>query len=195
MWRLLLLINLFALSAYAATESADDYFNYGAQDYIFGDKKKATSDIVTGLQLYPKDPKLNGVFRLLQRPEQKPPPQSKNSKSDNKNQDQKDQQGKQNQKNGQSQQSDQQKKDQEKAKQDQAKKDEEKKKQQQAQASPSDQHDKDGDKDQQAAMAQAMMSPEEARQLLDSQAENEKVLIFAPSNQPASTLSARTKDW
>jgi hypothetical protein len=39
------------------------------------------------------------------------------------------------------------------------------------------------------------MSPEEAKQLLDSQQENEKILIFAPSNQPVSTLAGKIKDW
>jgi hypothetical protein len=172
-----------------AAETADDYFNYGAQDYIFGEKEKAKTQILTGLQQYPQDPKLNGVIRLLQRKEQPPPPNQSKPKNGEKGekQDQKDQSG----------QSAQQKKDQDKEKQDQAKKDKEQKEkekeQKEAQANPSDKRDKNPENGEQ--MAEATMSPQEARQLLDAQQDNEKILIFAPSNQPAATLSAKIKDW
>jgi hypothetical protein len=158
-----LLINLLVLPACVIAESADDYFNYGAQDYIFGEKDKAKTQILNGLRVYPSDPKLNGVIRLLRRPEQKPPPQQKPSKSDEK-------------------------KDQDKQKQDKQKQE------QQAKAEkPSDKRDKEPEKAEE--MAQQTMSPQEARQLLDSQQENEKVLIFAPSNQPITSVTGKIKDW
>jgi Ca-activated chloride channel family protein len=109
--------------------------------------------------------------------------------------DQKDQQqqsAKQDQK--QDQKSEQQKKDQEKAQQQQAKKDQEKK-DQQAQANPSDQRDKGEQKNDNTAMAQVQMSPQEARQLLDAQQDDEKVLIFTPDNQPIKPQPGKFKDW
>jgi hypothetical protein len=170
----MLLINFVLLPiCVVATETADDYFNYGAQDYIFGEKEKAMKQVVTGLQLYPQDPKLNSVIRLLKRP---PPPPQKNNKP---------KKGDQREKN-----------DQQNSKQDQAKNDKqkEKNKQQQAQqAKPSDKQEKNPENVEASAADQ--MSPEEAKQLLDSQQENEKILIFAPSNQPVSTLAGKIKDW
>ncbi len=132
--------------------------------------------------------------------------QQQNQKQDKKdNKDQKDQKNQQNQNQKdqkdqkgdqqKSQQADQKKKDEEKAKQEQAKKDEKEKQQQQAQAKSSDKADKNAEKEEQAAMAEAKMSPQEARQLLESQQDNEKVLIFAPDNQPVSNPSVKIKDW
>jgi Ca-activated chloride channel family protein len=124
----------------------------------------------------------------------------KQDQKDNKDQkDQKDQKGgQQDQKNDQqqSQQADQKKKDEEKAKQEQAKKEGDKDKQQeQAQANSSDKRDKDAEKGEPTAMAEANMSPQEARQLLESQQDNEKVLIFAPENKPINNPSGKIKDW
>ena len=124
----------------------------------------------------------------------------KQDQKDNKDQkDQKDQKGgQQDQKNDQqqSQQADQKKKDEEKAKQEQAKKEGDKDKQQeQAKANSSDKRDKDAEKGEPTAMAEANMSPQEARQLLESQQDNEKVLIFAPENKPINNPSGKIKDW
>jgi Ca-activated chloride channel family protein len=105
------------------------------------------------------------------------------------NQDQKDQ--KQQQKKDQK--SDQQKKDEEKARQEQAKKDKEKK-EQQAQANQADQKDKQDQTPEQAA-AELHMSPQEARQLLDSLKDDSKVLLFTPSNQPVHIQPGRFKNW
>ncbi len=132
----------------------------------------------------------------------------KQDKKDNKDQkdkkDQKNQQSKQDQKDQKDQkgdqqhqqQSDQKKKEEEKAKQEQAKKDGDKEKQQeQAQANSSDKQDKDAEKGEPTAMEQGKMSPQEARQLLESQQDNEKVMIFAPDNQPAQNQPGKFKDW
>jgi outer membrane biosynthesis protein TonB len=192
-WRILLLVNLLVAPIRAIAQSADEYFHHGAQYYIFGEKDKAKTEILTGLQMYPTDPKLNAVAQLLKKKESQE--DQKNSKKDQKQQNQKDQQqqsGKQDQK--QDQKSEQQKKDQEKAQQEQAKKDQEKK-DQQAQANPSDQRDKGEQKNDNTAMAQVQMSPQEARQLLDAQQNDEKVLIFTPDNQPIKPQPGKFKDW
>jgi Ca-activated chloride channel homolog len=147
--------------------------------------------------------------QLKQQQQQQQQQNQKQDQKDNKDQkDQKNQQGKQDKKdqkdqkdqNGdqqqQSQQGDQKKKDEEKAKQEQAKKEGDKEKQQQqAQANSAEKGDKDTEKGEATAMAEAKMSPQEARQLLDSQQDNEKVLIFAPENQPVQNQPGKFKDW
>jgi Ca-activated chloride channel family protein len=120
----------------------------------------------------------------------------KNDK-DQQNQDQKDQKdqqqqnsAKQDQKNGQ----DKKKQEEEKKKQqEQAKKDQEKK-EQQAQAKEGEQKDKSQEEAQQAVAA-GQMTPEEARQLLSEQKDDEKALIFSPENQPVKTQTGKIKDW
>ncbi|HEY3855921.1 MAG TPA: VWA domain-containing protein [Verrucomicrobiae bacterium] len=122
--------------------------------------------------------------------------QNQQNKQDQKNQkDQKDQQDKK-QDQQKSQQADQKQKDEEKAKE-QAKNqgDKDKDKQQQKTSGGKDKDDqKPGDEEQQAG-AEAAMSPQEARQLLESQQDKEKVLIFAPDNQTAKPQPGKFKDW
>ncbi len=108
--------------------------------------------------------------------------QQQSSKQDEKKDQKQDQQGK----------SDQQKKDEEKARQEQAKKDQEKKQQQ---AQQGEQNDKGQENGEPTAMAAARMTPQEARQLLEAQKDDEKVLIFAPENQPVKTQAGKIKDW
>jgi len=178
-WSFLLILSLFAAPLWAIGQTADDYFHKGAQYYIFNEKEKATKEIYTGLQTYPTDPKLNAVAKLLQKKDQK----------DQKNQNQQQQQQQQQQ----DQKSAQQKKDEEKARQEQAKKDQEKK-EQQAQANPNEEKDKQDETAGQAA-AELRMSPQEARQLLDSMKDDSKVLLFAPTNQPTHPQRGKFKDW
>jgi Ca-activated chloride channel family protein len=100
-----------------------------------------------------------------------------------------DQQKGQNQKSGQ----DNKKQEEQKQQQEQAKKDKEKQKQEAA-AKASEQKDKPQEESQQA-MAAGRMTPEEARQLLSEQKDDEKALIFAPENQPVKTQNGKIKDW
>src|SRR5665213_1761849 len=122
-WRFLLILSLVTTPFWAMSQTADDYFHSGAQDYIFGDKKKAATEIYTGLRTFPTDTKLNAVAKLLQRKDPEDQNKSKNNQQDQ--QQKKDQQKQQQQQQGQK--SDQQKKDEEKAQQEKAKKDQEKK--------------------------------------------------------------------
>ena len=124
--------------------------------------------------------------------QQKQQPQQGKDKKDEKNQqqqpsnqdDKKDQQ--------QAKKSEQQKKDEEKARQEQARKDQEKKQQQAQQGEPGDQ---DQDKGEASAMAQGQMTPQEARQLLEAEKEDEKILIFKPENHPLKPQPGKFKDW
>jgi Ca-activated chloride channel homolog len=103
--------------------------------------------------------------------------QDKKKDQDQKQSSKQDQNQKQQQDQQQQKKSDEQKKDEEKARQEQAQKDQEEK-QQEAQ-----QGDNSKEQGEQTAMAQSRMTPEEARQLLEQQKDDEKVLIFAPENK------------
>jgi len=121
----------------------------------------------------------------------------KDQKDQQKQQDQQQQQSEnqksqQNQPQQQDQKSAQQKKDEEKARQEQAKKDQEKKEQQ---ANPAGQKDKKDENAEAAAEAQQRMSLQEARQLLDEQKDDAKMLLFSPENQPDKTPPRKFKDW
>jgi Ca-activated chloride channel family protein len=130
--------------------------------------------------------------------------QNQQNQQQQQNQEQKDQenqqqqQAKNEQNQGQGQKSDEQKKQEEEQKrqqQEQAKKDQEKKEQQEAQqAKEGEQKDKSQEEAQEAAAA-GQMTPDEARQLLSEQKDDEKALIFAPENQPVTTQSGKIKDW
>jgi Ca-activated chloride channel family protein len=124
--------------------------------------------------------------------------QQNQDQKDQKDQQQQQNSAKQDQKNGQEKKSDQQKKEEEKKRQqEQAQKDKDKEKQEQeAQAKAGEQKEKSPEEAQQAAAAAAgQMSPEEARQLLAEQKDEEKSLIFAPENQPVKTQFGKIKDW
>ena len=119
--------------------------------------------------------------------------QQQQQKQNQNQKDQKDQKQQQHQQQ-QGQKSEQQKKEEEKARQEQARKDQEKK-EQQAQASPGDQKDKQDQNGEQTAAAEARMSPQEARKLLDELKDDSKVLLFSPTNRPVSTQPGKFKDW
>jgi Ca-activated chloride channel family protein len=199
------------------------YYNLGNTEYRLGepvpepDKKEqrwqqAIDSYTQALRLNTNDldAKNNLAYvkhkleELKQQQQQQQKQQNKNQKDQKNNKDQQNRQNQQNQqnqdqKNQQNQQqqdkkSDQQKKDEEKARQEQAKKDQEKK-EQEAQAQEGEKKDKSQQEAQQAAAAPGQMTPQEARQLLDEQKDEEKVLIFAPENQPVTTQSGKIKDW
>src|SRR5712672_956729 len=109
-YRITLSLSLLAVPFCLKAQTADDYFHGGAQSYIHAQKEKAQQEILTGLQKFPQDPKLNGLAALLKK-------QQKEKKEDQK-QDQQSQQDKQDQKQDSSEQ-----------KQDQAKSDEQKQQQ------------------------------------------------------------------
>ena len=123
-----------------------------------------------------------------------------NQQQQQQNQDQKDQKDQKDQQQQQSAKQDQKsgqdkKKEDEQKQQEQAQKDKE---QQEQQANSGEQKDKDKSQEeaqQQAAAATGEMSPDEARQILASQKDDEKALIFAPDNQPVKTQSGKIKDW
>lgn len=122
--------------------------------------------------------------------------QQKQDQKDQQDQDQQQQQAKQDQKNGKDQQSAQEKKqEEEQRKQQQAQAKKDKEKQQQEQQAKASQDEKKDKSQEEAEAAAGRMTPEEARQILASQKDDEKALIFAPDNQPVKTQSGKFKDW
>jgi len=166
---------------------------------------------------------LQFVQKKLEELKQQQQQQQKNKGDKSKDKDQKDQQqqdqkdqnkdnkDKQDQKNSQEQ-KDASKKDQNSEKQQANKSDEEKKKaEQQAQAkkdkekqdkqAQQKQAAKKGDKsdekpeDQMEAAAAGQMTPQQAKQFLDAQKQDEKTLVFAPENKPKKPQTRKFKDW
>jgi Ca-activated chloride channel homolog len=199
------------------------YYNLGNTEYHLGEPlpepdkkeerwKQAIDSYTQALRLNTNDldAKNNLAYvkqRLeeLKQQQQQQKKQNKDQKDqkndkDQQNQDQKDQQqqdsAKQDQKNGQDKKSaqDKQKEEEKKRQQEQAKKDQEKK-EQEAQAKEGEQKDKSPQEAQQAAAVAGQMTPQEARQLLAEQKDDEKALIFAPENQPVKTQTGKIKDW
>ncbi len=119
----------------------------------------------------------------LKQQQQQQQQQQNNQNNDNKNQDQKQQQ--QNQQ-GQDQ----------KQQQQQPGKQGQQNQSDQAKANKKDQQGEESAQDQQTASGTAApMTIQQAQQMLDSQKDNEKVLIFSAQNQPGQTVQRKVKDW
>ena len=189
-------------------QTAEDYFHGGATNYVFGEKEKAKEQIVTGLQSFPSDPKLNQLLALLKKEDeqkQQQQQQQQQQQKNDQNKDQKDQNQKQDsqkkdsdQKKEQNQ-SDEQKKEQEKKKQEAEKKKADQKKQEkkeqqtgdQKKEDPSDQKD---EQEPQQAYAPGQMTPQQARQLLDAQKGDEMIMPVRPQVKPRDA-SKPLRDW
>jgi len=198
-YRILISISLVLGALSVAADTAQDYFHRGAQYYIWSQKQKATNEIFTGLSLFPTDPQLNALAALIKKEEEQRQKQNQeNQQKDPSNQDQKQQnqqqQGQQNQ--------DQQKQDSSKqnqqAKQDQQQQaaqqaEDQEKKQQPAEQPASQQKEQSGETNEQAYAA-GQMTPEQARQLLDAQKGDEKMLSFKPEGKPQDR-SKPIRDW
>jgi Ca-activated chloride channel homolog len=184
--------SLLWLAAYTAqAQSADDFFNGGAQLYISNNIPDALNKVETGLKSYPDDVKLKKLEELLKQQQQQ------QNQQNQQNQQQQNQQNKQNQsqqnKNSQSQQSQsQQQQNQQKQSQQNQQNSQQQQQNQQQQAQQENGQNKQN-ATQQAAQAQAM-TPEEAKRLLDAQKGNEQVLRYQPKGQPQNANPA-VKDW
>lgn len=172
-------------------QSADDFFNGGAQFYISNNIPDALNKVETGLKTYPDDVNLKKLEELLKQQQQQ---------QNQQNQQQQNQQNKQNQqqnKNSQSQQSQSQQQQQQNKQQDQQKQNQQNSQQQQQnqqQQQAQEQNSKNNQNAaQQGAQAQAM-TPEEAKRLLDAQKGNEQILRYQPKGQPQNANPV-VKDW
>jgi outer membrane biosynthesis protein TonB len=179
----------------ASAQNADEFFHGGAQHFLTNNIPGALEVVTNGLQRFPEDEKLQKLYQLLNQQQQQ---QQQNQDQKQQDQDQKDEQKqdqqKQDDKKDQQSKNDQQKKDEEKKQQDAQKKEQEKKDQQQAKSG-----DKSKDKPEEKAgepqqVAAHQMTPQEAKQLLDAQKDDEQVLIFQPQGEPKNRTK-QLKDW
>ena len=174
----------------ANAQTADDFFHGGAQRFLTNNIPGALEVVTNGLQRFPEDEKLKKLNELLNQQQQQnqDQKQQEQDKQDEKKQDQKpDQQKPDDQK-------DQQKKNEDKKQQDAQKKAQENKDQQQAKSgdkSKAKPEEKPGEPQQVAAH---QMTPQEAKQLLDAQKDDEQVLIFQPQGKPKHQTKP-LKDW
>ena len=136
------------------SQTADDYFHGGAQNYIPGRKEQAKAVITTGLSKFPEDPKLKALAGLLKEEEKQEQQQ---------NQNQQDQQ-----------------KDQSQAGKEQDKKDQKPPQSQQQEEQPP----KEGEQAEAARAQAGQMTPQQARQLLDAQKAEEAMIPLKPVERP-----------
>jgi len=181
-----LLISLSLLLAWQAAhaQTAEDFFNSGAQLYISNNIPSALERTESGLKLYPDDVKLKKLEELLKQQQQS---QSQQNQQQQQNQQNQQGQSKQQQKNQQSQPQQQNSSGQQnQQKQNQSG---QQNKQQQNQSG------KKGNEEQQSAEKQGQqMTPEEAKRLLDAQKGNEQILQWKPPGKPENQ-NRPVKDW
>jgi outer membrane biosynthesis protein TonB len=180
--RLLISISLLALALPKAdAQSADDFFHGGAQSYLSNNVAGARQEVDKGLKLFPDDVKLKKLDELLKQQQQQQSQQQQQKDEQQKQQNQS--QSKQNQQ----QQSQQQKQD-EQQKQQQQQQQQQQKNQQRNQEKQADEQKK---KEQQTPPGE--MTPEEAKQLLDSQKGDESLL--PASQKEKHDREHPLKDW
>jgi TolA-binding protein len=186
--RLLLPISvslLLALQA-ACAQTADDFFNGGAQFYISNNIPSALEKVEVGLKIYPADVKLKKLYELLKQQQQ-----SQSSQSQQNQQSQNNQQSQQQKSNGQQ---NQQQQKQENKNQAGQKKDKQEKQQEQQKASAEKTDGQEKQNEQGQPVAAGQMTPEEAKRLLDAQKGNEQVLQLKPQGK-SENQNRPVKDW
>lgn len=198
-----LVIALLALcggATFAQTQPAEEFFHGGAQHYLSNNIPAALQVVTNGLQQFPGDEKLKKLYELLNQQQQQQQQnqdqqQQDQDKKDEQKPDQKQDQQNKDEKKDQQSKEDQQKKEEEKKQQEaKDKKEQEKKDQQQSKSgdkSKDKPEEKTGDPQQVAAH---QMTPQEAKQLLDAQKDDEKVLLFQPQREPKDQAK-QLKDW
>jgi hypothetical protein len=175
--RLLISLSFLLLSwrpVLAQYRFADDFFHDGAQSYITNNLAGARRAVDQGLQLYPDDIKLKKLDQLLKQQNQQQ--QSQDQKQDSKQQQQQQQQQQQN-KSGEKKDSQQEREQPKKSSGDESKRPQPKN--QEAESKP----DRAGG-----------MTPQEAKQLLDSQKNNELMLPVSRKEKPVDQQRP-LKDW
>src|ERR1017187_7681747 len=172
---------LFAWQA-ACAQSADDFFNSGAQFYISNNIAQARESAANGLKLYPGDTKLKKLDELLKQQSQQSQQQKANGQQG---------QPQQNQQPSQPNSPEQQKPDEQNQS---GQKQGEQQKQQQQKTSAEKQNGQENQNEPGQPVAAGQMTPKEAKQLLDAQKGNEQVLQLKPPGK-AKDQNQPIKDW
>ena len=167
--------------AWPRAQTAEEFFNSGAQFYISNNIPAALKKVEGGRKLYPDDVKLKKLEELLNS-------SSNNSNNSSNNQ----QQSQQNQQNQQQHQQNQQS--QQNQQQSQNTKSAGSRNQQQQPANGSKTTKQDKQNGQTQAAAAREMSPEQAQRLLDAQKGDEQFLQLKPKNPPENQ-NKPIKDW
>jgi len=181
--RPLISLSLLLAALAARAQTAEDFFNSGAQFYISNSIPSALEKVEGGLKIYPDDVKLKKLEELLKQQQQ-----SQNSQS------QQNQQNQSQQQNSGGQQNQQQQQKQNEQNQSGQKKDEQEKQQEQQKASAEKKDGQEKQNEQGQPMAAGQMTPEEAKRLLDAQKGNEQVLQLKPQGKPENQ-NRPVKDW
>jgi Ca-activated chloride channel family protein len=193
--RLLISLSLAALAGQSARgQPADDYFHGGAQAYITNNVVFARTEVDAGLKRYPDDEKLKKLDELLKQQQNSQNGQSQQNQSQNQDKNSQSQQNQSKaQQQNQSQQQQQQAKNNDQQNRDKPKQDQQSQSQdrqnQQAGA------DKESGSTNLEAYAAAEMSEKEAKQLLDSEKNEELLLPVSRNNQPTANQRAPLHDW
>jgi len=195
--RILLSLSLLFLTwSGASAQTADDFFHGGALNYLSNNIPGALQTVTNGLQRFPDDVKLKKLYELLHQQPQQNQQNQKDQKQDQP-QDQKTENQKQDEQKQQQAKEDQQKQDQaQKQKEAQDKKSQDKQDQSQAKSGDKSKGKPDEKKDTGEAqpIAAHLMTPQEAKQLLDAQKGDEQILQFVPQGEPKNR-SKPLKDW
>jgi hypothetical protein len=198
--KFILIQALSLLLLHANAQTADDFFHGGAQHFLTNNIPGALEVVTNGLQRFPDDEKLKKLYELLNQQQQQQQQnqdqnQQEQDKKDQKQQDQKQDQQKQDDKKDPQSKRDQEKKDEQQKQQDAQKKEQEKRDQQAKSGDKSkDQPDEKKETGEPQEVTAHQMTPQEAKQLLDAQKDDEKVLIYQPQGEPKNRTK-QLKDW
>jgi hypothetical protein len=218
-YKILLHASLYCLPILLEAQTATDYFHRGAQFYIHNQKQRATNEIFTGLRLFPDDAQLKALAGLIKQEEERQRQQEQQQQKEE-SRDREEQQPEQNSQDQQPQQEQQERKqseqreneaNQKKDQQQQQQQEQKEQPQQQANQSQSPQ-DQEGNKkdsgqgaagkdennagkeEEEQAAAPGQMTPREAKQLLDTQKQDEKMLPVKPNTKRADRKRP-LRDW
>jgi Ca-activated chloride channel homolog len=195
--RLLLLVSLSLVPVWPAAraQTAEDFFNGGAQLYISNNVPSALERVEGGRKLYPDDVKLKKLEELLKQQQQSQQNQQQQDQQNQQNQQSQSQPQQQKDQQSQQQQQSQSQPNQQQQNQQPSQQDKEKQNQSAQQKPQPDKSGQKGNEDQPASAMQGKeMSPEEAKRLLDAQKGDEQVLQWKPQGKPENP-NRPFKDW
>ena len=208
--KLIIICLLFALVNTSAlfAQTADDFFNRAANQYIYQNENVALNTIDNGLKTYPDDQGLLNLRDKILKDKQKKQDQKDQKQEQNKDQqkqqDQKQQQNQDQQQQDQKDQQQEQNKDQQQQNQEQQQESEDnkdaEKKEQQQQAKPEDTQEK-GEKMDQPPMSRSEkleelnLTEEKARMILEAMKNNEIQYIQQNRRKPTKRPDSNKPDW
>jgi Ca-activated chloride channel family protein len=157
----------------------DEFFHSGAQFYLSNNLPKAWEQVTNGRAIYPDDIKLKKLEELLKQQQQQQQQQKQQQNDQSKPDEQQNQQ--------------QDRKDSDEKKQQEQQKKDSQEKQDQQKENPADQQKQKPDEEQQS-YPPGQMTPQQARQLLDAQKNDETLLPVKPDQKTAARRGP-LRDW